>query len=67
MMVLPVLFRTLRSVGYQECAHPRRGRRDGRCCDCGASLGPADTMEGGSLDYVREPLAGSHPVSSSSW
>lgn len=59
---LDVLFPTLRSVGYERCAHPSARRtKAGRCKDCGAEprgVAPDGRPEvlGGSLDHRREPL-----------
>ena len=56
---VPILFETLRSVGYTECLHPRA--KKSRCLDCGAyETGPVGWV-GGTLDYLRQPWDNDKP------
>ena len=55
---VPILFETLRSVGYTLCQHPRA--KKSRCLDCGAY----ETMQGwmgGTLDFKRQPWDNERP------
>lgn len=51
---IPTLFKTLRSVGYTDCRHPRTDD-DQACMDCGA-VRHGSSWIGGSLDFTRRPI-----------
>ena len=56
---VPILFETLRSVGYTGCEHPRV--KKSRCQDCGANETTSLGWMGGTLDFLRQPRDNDKP------